>query len=441
MKTLQQLRRYPSAIAGTVIIGIFVVVSIFTLITIPYDEAVRYWSPGSLALRENLPRNAGPVWFDWFTRDSLPRTIIVYGSQGTTTAEPIGSGMQLVQMSLPFSYSYDGFPSELTLFVSGTYTGSPRMSVVLERPDGQMVTINDGLALRTDHRYYISLDIDLRGAIGGPPHEVLFAVDMDATDPRPLHGNYRMVLEVDVPEGTTLNARTVVYGQIYGYAGTDNIRRDLTVALLWGTVVALVFGILGAVGAQVSTFVLAGIGTWFGGKVDAIFQRITEVNLVLPMLPILMMVGYFYSRSIWLMLGIVIALNVFSGTMKTYRAMFLQAKEAPYFEAAQAYGTGNMRMVFRYLLPRLAPTLLPQFVLIIPTFVFVEASLAVLGLGDPKLPTWGKMLNDALLGGALYRGHYYWVLEPSILLMLVGSGFALLGFSLDRIFNPRLRSL
>ncbi|MCK4221905.1 MAG: ABC transporter permease subunit, partial [Dehalococcoidia bacterium] len=130
-----------------------------------------------------------------------------------------------------------------------------------------------------------------------------------------------------------------------------------------------------------------------------------------------------------------------SASYLTYRAMFLQAKEAPYFEAAQAYGTGNMRMVFRYLLPRLAPTLLPQFVLIIPTFVFVEASLAVLGLGDPKLPTWGKMLNDALLGGALYRGHYYWVLEPSILLMLVGSGFALLGFSLDRIFNPRLRSL
>jgi len=355
--------------------------------------------------------------------------------------EPIGGGMERVQLTLPFSYDYDGFPRELALFVGGTYKGSPRMSVVLERPDGQTITINESLALRISHRYHISQDNALRAAIGGIPHVLLFAADMDAQDPKPLQGRYEMVLEVDLPEGTVLSARTVVYGQIHGAAGTDNLRRNLSVALLWGAVIGLLFGILGAVGAQVSTFVLAGIGTWFGGKVDAVFQRITEVNLVLPMLPILIMVGYFYSRSIWLMLGLVIALNVFSGTMKTYRAMFLQAKEAPYFEAAQAYGTGNMRMVFRYLLPRLAPTLLPQFVMVVPVFVFVEASLAVLGLGDPKLPTWGKMLNDAFVGGALYRDHFYWVLQPSILLMLIGFGFAMVGFSLDRVFNPKLRAV
>ncbi|TEU08032.1 MAG: ABC transporter permease [Anaerolineales bacterium] len=441
MSALKELHKYPSAIAGLVIIGVFVTLSIFAVVTIPYDEAVRHWSPGSLQLREDNPRNARPVWFDWFTTDRLPRTINVNSAQGTRTAEPIGGGIERVQLTLPFSYNYDGFPRELALFVGGTYKGSPPMSVVLERPDGQTITINEGLLLRTSHRYHISQDNDLRAAIGGIPHVLLFAVDMDASDARPLHGRYTMVLEVDLPEGTRLDARTVVYGQIHGVAGTDNIRRDLNVALLWGAVVGLMFGILGAVGAQVSTFVLAGIGTWYGGKVDGIFQRITEVNLVLPMLPILIMVGYFYSRSIWLMLGLVIALNVFSGTMKTYRAMFLQAKEAPYFEAAQAYGTGNMRMVFRYLLPRLAPTLLPQFVLVVPIFVFVEASLAVLGLGDPKLPTWGKMLNDAFVGGALYRDHYYWVLQPSMLLMLIGFGFAMLGFSLDRVFNPKLRTI
>ena len=441
MKTLEELRKYPSAIAGLVVIGVFVIMSVFAVVTIPYDEAVRHWSPGSLQMRENNPRTARPVWFDWFTRDRLPRTIIAHSAQGATTREPISGGMERVRVTMPFSYDYDGFPRELALFVRGSYSGSPRMSVVLERPDGQTITINDGLALRTDHRYHISQDDALRAAIGGIPHVLLFAADMDAQDPKPLQGRYEMVLEVDLPAGTTLFSRTVVYGQVHGFAGTDNIRRDLMVALLWGAVVGLMFGILGAVGAQVSTFVLAGIGTWFGGKVDAVFQRITEVNLVLPMLPILIMVGYFYSRSIWLMLGLVIALNVFSGAMKTYRAMFLQAKEAPYFEAAQAYGAGNMRMVFRYLLPRLAPTLLPQFVMVVPVFVFVEASLAVLGLGDPKLPTWGKMLNDAFVGGALYRDHYYWVLQPSILLMLIGFGFAMLGFSLDRVFNPKLRTV
>ena len=441
MRAFKELRRYPSATAGLAIIFIFVIMSIFALVAIPYDEAIAHWSPGSVGLREDLPRNARPVWFDWFTTNRLPRTINVH-SHGAMTVEPIGGGMERVRVRLPFTYDYDGFPREVSLFVSTSYRESPIMSVRLDRPDGQTIIINDELKLRASHRYHISQDMNLREALGGGiPHVALFAVDPDDPNSKNLKGDYVMMLEVDLPVGETLMARTVVYGQVHGWAGTDNLRRDLRVALLWGAVIGLTFGILGAIGAQVSTFVLAGIGTWFGGKVDAIFQRITEVNLVLPMLPILIMVGYFYSRSILLMLGLVIALNVFSGTMKTYRAMFLQAKEAPYFEAARAYGTGNMRMIFRYLLPRLAPTLLPQFVMVVPTFVFVEASLAVLGLGDPKLPTWGKMLNDAFSAGALYRDHFYWVLQPSILLMLIGFGFAMLGFSLDRVFNPRLRTV
>ena len=67
--------------------------------------------------------------------------------------------------------------------------------------------------------------------------------------------------------------------------------------------------------------------------------------------------------------------------------------------------------------------------------------MAVLGLGDPILPTWGKVINDALYDGALYQGRYYWILEPAILLMITGFGFAMLGFALDRIFNPRLRDI
>jgi peptide/nickel transport system permease protein len=83
--------------------------------------------------------------------------------------------------------------------------------------------------------------------------------------------------------------------------------------------------------------------------------------------------------------------------------------------------------------------LIPTLVTSIPGYVFLEASLAVLGLGDPVLPTWGKIINDAQGNGALYQGLYYWVLEPAVLLMLTGLAFAMLGFSMDRIFNPRLR--
>jgi peptide/nickel transport system permease protein len=85
--------------------------------------------------------------------------------------------------------------------------------------------------------------------------------------------------------------------------------------------------------------------------------------------------------------------------------------------------------------------LIPGLVSAVPAFVFLEASLAVLGLGDPVLPTWGKIIQDANSNGALYRGYYYWILEPAVLLMATGLGFAMLGFALDRIFNPKLRDV
>jgi peptide/nickel transport system permease protein len=140
-------------------------------------------------------------------------------------------------------------------------------------------------------------------------------------------------------------------------------------------------------------------------------------------------------------LGVTILLSIFGGAIITYRAVFLQVKESPYIEAARAYGSGNMRIVMIYLIPRIIPLLIPQLVTLIPSYVFLEASLAVLGLGDPVLPTWGKVITDALANGALYQGQYYWILQPAVLLMITGLAFAMLGFVLDRIFNPRLRGL
>jgi len=194
-----------------------------------------------------------------------------------------------------------------------------------------------------------------------------------------------------------------------------------------------------ALGTGVLTMIIAAFGAWYGGWVDELIQRITEVNLVLPLLSILIMVGTFYSRTIVTMLGVTIALSIFTGGIKSYRAIFLQIKESAYVEAARAYGASDLRVVFQYLLPRIIPLLIPGLISSIPGFVFLEATLAALGLGDPVLPTWGKVIYEALGHGALFNGWYYWFSEPAILLMITGLSFALLGFSLDRIFNPRLR--
>src|SRR5688500_19513360 len=110
-----------------------------------------------------------------------------------------------------------------------------------------------------------------------------------------------------------------------------------------------------------------------------------------------------------------------------------------YFESARSYDSSGPWIFFSYMITRMIPLLIPCLVLSVPSFVFLEAVLALLGLGDPVLPTCGKMINDAQNNGALYRGYYYWILEPTFLLMVTGLGFAMLGFALDRVFNPKLR--
>jgi peptide/nickel transport system permease protein len=298
-------------------------------------------------------------------------------------------------------------------------------------------------AIGTSETVYFAQETDLQRRLAGlQPQQGVFVADPKAGLTAPVKGTYTVIVDgLTFEKGANLDAEIVLYGKVHGIAGTDHIRRDLKIALLWGTPVALAFGLLAAIGTTAITMVIAAIGVWFGGWVDGIIQRITEVNLVLPFLPILIMVGTFYSHNIWLILGVVIALSIFGSSIKTYRAVFLQVRESPYIEAARAYGAGSWRIIFSYLVPRIIPLLIPQLVTLIPSFVFLEAGLAILGLGDPTIPTWGKVINDAEVNGALYKGLYYWVLEPAALLVFAGLAFALLGFSLDRIFNPRLRGL
>jgi peptide/nickel transport system permease protein len=404
-----------------------------------------------------------------FRRSDLPSTIILNSTDEAAgkTREQVSEEVSLVQFSFRFDYRYDQFPKEIILFIDSTFDEKdPAINLTWvtpptdEHPEGREIRIDynkeqhsrqyrisqTSVNEKLDRRLKRMLGVELAQHIGlfTDPASISEAAKAgeEPSAEQPLKGTYTLRVSASVfePEAD-VDARLVVFGQVHGWAGTDHLRRDLGIALLWGTPIALAFGLLAAVGSTISTMTIAGIGTWFGGWVDEVIQRITEVNMILPLLPILIMIGTFYSKSLWVMLGVLILLNIFGGGIKTYRAIFMQVKESAYIEAARAYGSSNTRIIFRYLIPRIIPMLIPQLVVLIPTFVFIEAALGVLGLGDPTLPTWGKVINEARTNGALPQGNYYWVLEPSFLLMITGLAFALLGFSLDRVFNPRLRGL
>ncbi|MEI6289090.1 MAG: ABC transporter permease [Chloroflexota bacterium] len=440
----REIIKYPSALAGIFIIFLLVLLAIYAMVTIPYAEAIRLWRGGEEVWYQN-PKFAPPEWSNLFSSKKLPASFVAKSSDGTMT-KTVKVGAQntsSINFTYNFDFNYDGFPQEMLIYFKTKFDQKqPFVSIYLLTPDQRKLRVADfGVGKTVTYRF--SQDEKLMTRLKSKEPAVALFADPNIKDvPTPVKGKYQLIIDgVTFEQGSDIEAEFVFHGQVAGMAGTDMSRRDLMIPLLWGAPIALAFGLIASLGTSVLTMVIAAIGAWYGGWVDELIQRITEVNLVLPFLSILIMIGTFYSRSIWVILGVTIALSIFTGSIKGYRAIFIQVKESTYVEAARAYGASNTRIIFLYLIPRMIPLLLPGLVSSVPAFVFLEASLAVLGLGDPVLPTWGKIINDAEGNGALYKGLYYWILEPAALLMVTGLGFAMLGFALDRVFNPRLRGM
>jgi peptide/nickel transport system permease protein len=440
----KDLLRYPSAVAGLIIILILAGISIYAPIALPYEKAIDLWR-GSEQVWYRNPKYASPEWVNLFRSEKLAKSIAISTADGTAKTEVTtdASGNSTYTMTFPFDYEADVFPQEMILYFKAKFNEKkPYVSATWLTPDGREIRLGD-FSVDDSQSLWFSQDTKMKLRLGGlDPQEGLF-VDDPRSDTRKLQkGQYMVkVVVITFEPDTKVDVEFILHGQVAGWAGTDHLRRDLGIALLWGTPVALAFGLVASLLTTIAHMAIAAAGVWFGGWLDELIQRITEIFLVLPFLPILIMIGTFYSRSITVIFGAVILLSLFGGAIKGLRATFMQIKESPYIEAARAYGASNWRIIFLYIIPRLVPLLVPALVTAIPGYVFLEASLAVLGLGDPVLPTWGKVINDASSNGALYKGLYYWVLQPSIFLMVAGLAFAMLGFSLDRIFNPRLRGI
>ena len=442
IKVLKEIFRYPSVIVGVMIILCLFGISIYAVVTIPYNKAISLWRGSEEDWYRN-PKNAAPIWYNWFRSDKLPETIVINSENNPEVTRTVTNTEEgrIIMITMPINFNYDSFPNDISLYFISKYDQNPPfVGMTWIAPDGTETHFG-GFSISQKFTYRLSQDQKLTRTLSNMVASKGLFVDLKNKNvSTAVKGIYQLKIEVvTFDKMADSSIELVVYGQLAGWAGTDHMRRDLGIALLWGTPIALLFGLLAAVGTSTSQLIIAGISTWFGGWVDIILQRITEVNLVLPFLPILIMIGTFYSRSIFVILTAVILLSIFGQGIKTFRAVFMQIKESPYIEAARAYGASNFRIIFQYMVPRLIPMLIPQLIVLIPSYVFLEASLAILGLGDPTLPTWGKMIQDAQSQGALYQGWYYWVLEPSVLLMMTGLAFSVVGYALDRIFNPRLR--
>jgi peptide/nickel transport system permease protein len=458
---LRELGHFPSAVFGLVIILLLVCGSAVAVTAFPYKTLGKVWYETELTGQVSVPRLAKPVWLNFFLRQKLPPSFFLDSSKGqaekTVEVSETGEGERIL-ITYILDYPYVNFPSDMRLYFTSTYSVKRPFAILKWfTPDGREMVL-DNLSPETSLPYNFVTDLkpdqflsnfphwqdwyihanDSSTSQATPPFYLLFA-DPSASKAVALPGTYRLQLEISTFEANSnVDAELNILGQTYGFAGTDYLRRDLLVPLLWGMPFALALGLIGASLTTVVSMFLSAAGVFFGGRFDQAIQRIIEGVMMLPVIAIGVILFISSNMSIWLFLGIIALLNVFGSPTKSFRAALLQIKDSPYIEWARASGASNYHIIMNYFMPNILPMLAPQLVALIPSYVFLEATLGIFGVKS-QYPTWGRVIYDALRYGGLF-GSSYWVFEPIALLLLTGLAFAMLGFALERILNPRLRN-
>ena len=226
------------------------------------------------------------------------------------------------------------------------------------------------------------------------------------------------------------------YGTAYGLLGTDYRGRDIFAQFVYGARVSLQVGLLSAILSVVIGLIVGLIAGYAGGIVDEILMRFTDMLLVLPQLPLLIVLIAVLGTSQWNLILLIGVLG-WMGFARTVRSQTLSLKERPFVEAAKAVGSGTSHILTRHILPNVMSLVYVTLALSVPNAIISEAALSWLGLFDPKVVSWGRMLYDAQWNEGVER--LWWIVPPGISIALVSLSFILLGYALDEILNPRLR--
>jgi ABC-type dipeptide/oligopeptide/nickel transport system ATPase component/ABC-type dipeptide/oligopeptide/nickel transport system permease subunit len=223
--------------------------------------------------------------------------------------------------------------------------------------------------------------------------------------------------------------------------GTTLTGQDVLAQLAHATRGSLWIGALVGVMATVLSGVFGIAGAYAGGIVDEVFSLFSNVMLVIPGLPLVIVIAGFVpadQRGTWT-ISLVLAITGWAAAARVLRAQTLSLRNRDYVAAARVSGEKTWRVICVEILPNLLPILASQFVFAVVLAILSEAGLSFLGLGAANSSTLGTMLYYAQNGFALQREAWWWFLPPGLIIALFGGALALINFSIDEIINPKLR--
>lgn len=219
--------------------------------------------------------------------------------------------------------------------------------------------------------------------------------------------------------------------------GTDDAGKDVLTNLIYGARVSLIVGFFTAFIALVIGGLVGIIAGFYGGQVENALMRLTDILLVLPDLPLMIILIALLGRSMWIII-VVLGILSWTSTARVVRSQTLAVKERKFVHRARAVGAGNLYIIRRHIFPMVFPLMVVNAVLVISVAIYNESVLGFLGLGDPTRLSWGQMLQFAFSRGGMSAGAWWSLVPPGLAIVWVVLALTLLGNGLERVFNPRL---
>ncbi|WP_440770643.1 ABC transporter permease [Natronorubrum sp. DTA28] len=219
--------------------------------------------------------------------------------------------------------------------------------------------------------------------------------------------------------------------------GTTDMGRDVLSQVIAGTRVTL---LVGSLAAFMAVFIGTNVGlvsAYFGGWVDDVLMRITDIVYGVPFLPFAIVLVAILGNSL-VNIIVAIVLILWRSTARVIRSQVLSHKQRPYVESAQAIGAGHLRIMYRHILPNVLPLTFLYAAFAVGWAVIAEASLSFLGFGDPNMLSWGEMIYNVYTANAI-REAWWWVFPPGICIMLFVMSVFFIGRTLEEVVNPELR--
>jgi peptide/nickel transport system permease protein len=223
--------------------------------------------------------------------------------------------------------------------------------------------------------------------------------------------------------------------------GTTGLGADMFSQIIFGArpVLEIAFGV--GVGATAIAVLIGVAAAYLGGAWDAVLNLLTDVLLVIPLFPLLIVIaGYLHSAGTGVLIA-VITLTGWSYTARQLRSQALSLRKRDFLEAARVRGERPLYIIVVEIIPTMTSLIVASFLTNALYAVLFSTSLQFIGLGDPNVVSWGTMLRAAENNEAFQTGQALWIIAPGLCIVLLGAALALLNYAFDEIGNPALRPI